>query len=64
MILLEWRPQGMFDRIIGQCPSDSYSQYNNSPNVSNVNVNTRQREMKVPELCAPVEEFVKKGNVF
>jgi len=54
----------MFDRIIGQCPSDSYNQCNNSPNISNINVNTRQREIKIPELRASVEEFVKKGNVF
>lgn len=56
----EWRPYGMFDRIIGQCSSDIYSQSLNLENVSYTNVNTRQREMKKPEPPPSVEQFIKK----
>ncbi|XP_026817335.1 G patch domain-containing protein 1 [Rhopalosiphum maidis] len=56
----EWRPRGMFDRIVGQCPPDFYSQPLNSTNTSYTNVNTRQREMKKPEPPPSVEEFIKK----
>lgn len=51
----------MFDRIVGQCPPDFFSQP--STNVSYTNVNTRQREMKKPELPPSVEQFIKKGNI-
>lgn len=59
----EWRPHGMFDRIVGQCPPDFFSQPFNSTNVSYTNVNTRQREMKKPEPPPSVEQFIKKGNL-
>ncbi|CAI6355301.1 unnamed protein product [Macrosiphum euphorbiae] len=56
----EWRPHGMFDRIVGQCPPDFFSQSFNPTNISYTNVNTRQREMKKPEPPPSVEEFIKK----
>jgi len=53
----------MYDRIVGQCPPDFFSQSFNPTNVSYTNVNTRQREMKKPEPPPSVEEFIKKGNL-
>jgi len=53
----------MFDRIVGQCPPDFYSQPLNSTNTSHTNANTRQREMKKPEPPPSVEQFIKKGNI-
>lgn len=49
----------MLERILGQCPPDFNSPYSI---VSNVNVNTRQRQMKKPDPPPKVEEFIKKGN--
>lgn len=54
----EWSPRGMFDRIVGQCPPDFFSQP--STNASYTNINTRQREMKKPEPPPSVEQFIKK----
>lgn len=62
LIFLEWRPRGMFERILGQCPPDFYSQCSTSSSTIN-NVNTRQREMKKPEPPPPsVEQTIKKGD--
>lgn len=52
----------MFERIVSQCPPDFCSQSTNSTIVSNVNVNTRQREIKKPQLPSPVAQFIKKGK--
>lgn len=53
----------MFERILGQSPPDFNSQSLNSSNISCINVNTRQREMKKPEPPPSVEQFIKKGNL-
>lgn len=53
----------MFARILGQCPPDFYSQPSKSANAFSDNVNTRQREMKKPELPTSNEQLIKKGNV-
>lgn len=57
-MLSEWRPQGMFERIVGKCPPDLFTQ---SSSLSLVNVNTRQRETKKPEPQTSVEQYVEKG---
>lgn len=49
----------MLERILGQCPPDFNSSYSNG---SNVNVNTRQRQIKKLDPPPKVEEFIKKGN--
>lgn len=37
--------------------------YNQSSNISNINVNTRQSEMKKSEPILTVDKFVKKGKL-
>ncbi|VVC24072.1 G-patch domain,G patch domain-containing protein, N-terminal [Cinara cedri] len=51
----EWNPQGMFDRIFGNCTPDFHTQ----SNFSTCNVNSRQREMK-KLIPPPVEQCIKK----
>ncbi|XP_050528379.1 uncharacterized protein LOC126898425 [Daktulosphaira vitifoliae] len=52
----DWRPQGMAERILGQCPADFFS----NTSGTNKNVNTRQREIKKHEPPPKVEDFIKK----
>lgn len=67
LYFLDWRPQGMFERIASQYPIDTFSQPSNTSNISNINinmnVNTRQREIKKPEPPPSVEEFIKRGKI-
>lgn len=58
--LIEWRPHGMFERIMGKC----INIYSQSSNISNINVNTRQSEIKKIEQAPTVDKIVKKGKLF
>lgn len=54
----------MFERIVGKCPPDFFSQPTKSSIVNiNTKVNTRQREMLNLKAPSPlVEQSIKKGK--